>query len=200
MYTSVSKTSTQQKQENKSSGCRYWKTSSNDVAGTSSTDPVGLLSRQGPGRGIVGLVGPYRASTDRLDAMEDREEGVDDEESANPPRSAKRRGEGNGVGVSGVGGEGRVFMLRDEELVEEGDYRHSQESLAEKPRKRSPEDDDGILDVSPTPGRENWRLRECKNMTGDAGSGVEDRGGMSMADIWPKHWGSKYFCVSHFLR
>lgn len=180
MYSSVSKTTNKHKHENESSGCRY----RNDVAET--TDPVGLLTRQGPGRGNVGLVGPYRASCDNLNTMGDRE-GVED--GGGDPRSERGGSEGNCVGVSGVGGERRMFILRDEELVEDGEYVHG------KARKGSPDDGDGVSNVSPTPGRENWRLRESKNTTGDMGSGMGERRGMSMTDIWPKDWGGKNFVL-----
>jgi hypothetical protein len=190
MYSSVCKTSGRHKNENESLSCRYW----NDVAGNAATDPAGLLSRQGPGRGVVGLVGPYRASSDRLDAMEERE-GVVDDDGGGGPRAARRGSEGSCVGV-GVSGERRVFMLREEELVEESD---SQERSAQKSRNRSQDNDDRVLDVSPTPGRENWKLRESKNTTGEPGGGVEERRGMSMTDIWPKDWGGKYFCCYVYL-
>lgn len=190
MYSSVCKTSGRHKNENETSGRRYW----NDIAGNAVTDPAGLLSRQGPGRGVVGLVGPYRASSDRLDAMEEREGGVDDD-GGGGPRATRRGSEGNcvgvGVGVSGVGSERRVFMLRDEELVEEND---SHERSAQNSRNRSQDNDNRVLDVSPTPGRENWRLRESKSTTGEQCGGAEERRGMSMTDIWPKDWGGKYFC------
>jgi len=184
MYSSVAKTTNKHKHENESSGCRY----RNDVAETT-TDPVGLLSRQGPGRGNVGLVGPYRASCDKLNTMGDRE---DVEDGGGDPRSDRGGSDGNCVGVSGVGGERRMFILRDEELVEDGEYVHG------KARKVSPDDGDVVSDVSPTPGRENWRLRESKNTTGDMGSGIDERRGMSMTDIWPKDWGGKnfVFCCS----
>jgi len=182
MYSSVSKTTNKHKHENESSGSRY----RNDVAET--TDPVGLLSRQGPGRGNVGLVGPYRASCDKLNTMGDRE---DVEVGGGDPRSDRGGSDGNCVGVSGVCGDRRMFILRDEELVEDGEYVHG------KARKVSPDDGD-VLDVSPTPGRENWRLRESKNTTGDMGSGMDERRGISMTDIWPKDWGGKnfVFCCS----
>jgi hypothetical protein len=106
-------------------------------------------------------------------------------------RAARRGNETQSV-VGVGGGEGRMFVLRDEELVEESDYKSSQECSAEKSRKRLLEDD-SVSDASPTPGRENWKLRECKNMTGDGGGGAEERRGMSMTDIWPKDWGGKYF-------
>lgn len=188
MYSSVSRTTNKGKHENESSGCRY----RSDVA--ESTDPVGLLSRQGPGRGNVGLVGPYRASCDKLNTMGDRED-VDDDGDGNP-RSDRRGSGGNGDGVGvGVGGESRMFVLRDEELVEDSDL---QEYVNEKTRKGSPDDVDCVADVSPTPGRENWRLRECKNTIGDVGRGMDERRGISMTDIWPKDWGGKCF-VSVFL-
>jgi hypothetical protein len=182
MYSSVSKTKNKHKHENGSSGCRY----RNDVAET--TDPIGLLSRQGPGRGNVGLVEPYRASCDKLNTMGDRED-IDDD-GGGDPRSDRRGSEGNCVGVSGVGVERRMFMLRDEELVEDSDV---QEYVNEKARKVSPDDGEVVSDVSPTPGRENWRLRESKSTTGDIGSGMDERRGMSMTDIWPKDWGGKIF-------
>ncbi|KAJ4452127.1 hypothetical protein ANN_03645 [Periplaneta americana] len=166
MYTSVSKP-----QQNESMAKRE----GGEVPGTSATDPVGLLSRQGPGRGLVGLVGPYRVSSDRLDRMEDKEGVVDDDESADL-RSARRGSDC----VSGS--ERRMFVLKDEELVEESDYRRLQEGVAPSSRNRSPED------IDPTPGRENWRLRESKNLTVN-GRGGDDRRGMSMTDIWPKDWG-----------
>lgn len=179
MYSSVSKTTNKHKHANESSSCRY----RNDVAETT-TYPVGLLTRQGPGRGNVGLVGPYRASCDGLDTMGDRE---DVHDSGGDPRSDRGRSDGNCVGVSGVGGERRMFILRDEELVEDGEYVHG------KARKVSPDDGDVLSDVSPTPGRENWRLRESKSTTGDMGSGMDERRCMSMTDIWPKDWGGKNF-------
>ena len=182
MYSSVSKTTNKHKHENESSGCMY----RNDVAETK-TDPVGLLSRHGPGRGNVGLVGPYRASCDMVNAMGDQE---DVEDGGGDPRTDRGGSEGNCVGASGVGGERRMFILRDEELVEDSEYVHG------KARKGSPGDGDGVSDVSPTPGRENWRLRESKSTTGDMGSGMDERRGMSMTDIWPKDWGGKksVFC------
>lgn len=188
MYSSVSKTTNKHEHENELSSCRY----RNDVAETA-TDPVGLLSRQGPGRGNVGLVGPYRASCDGLNTMGDREDVEDD---GGDPRSDRGGSDGDcvgvsGVGVSGVGGERRMFILRDEELVEDGEYVHG------KARKVSPVGGD-VSDMSPTPGRENWRLRESKNTTGGMGSGMDGRRGMSMTDIWPKDWGGKnfVFCCS----
>ena len=190
MYTSVTKPNKTSLNKNqiesgKKDDVGFWRRS--NVAGTSATDPVGLLNRQGPGRGIVGLVGPYRASTDKLDAMEVRGGDDDDETSG-------RIASDSVVGVSDNGG--RMFVLRDEELVEEGDYRRSQEDLSPKTRNKSSEEEDGV-DVSPTPGRENWRLRESKKLT--AGGEGGDRRGISMTDIWPKDWGSK--CVSiHFVR
>lgn len=139
----------------------------------------------------MGLVGPYRASSDRLDTMGNR-----GDENGGDPRVTRRGNEAHSDGVGGVGGEARMFVLRDEELVEESDYKNSQECFVGKSRKRLP-DDDGVADASPTPGRENWKLRECKSMTGDAGGGVEGRRGISMTDVWSKDWGSKYF-VSYF--
>jgi hypothetical protein len=104
-------------------------------------------------------------------------------------RAGKRGSEGVG-GVSGVGAERRVFVLRDEELVEESDM---QERSAQSSRNKGHEGD-RVMDVSPTPGRENWRLRESKSTAGESGGGVEARRGMSMTDIWPKDWGGKCFC------
>jgi hypothetical protein len=107
-------------------------------------------------------------------------------------RAGKRGSEGVGVGgVSDVGVERRVFMLRDEELVEESD---AQERSTQNSRKKGHEGD-RVMDVSPTPGRENWRLRESKSTAGESGGGVETRRGMSMTDIWPKDWGGKCFCT-----
>jgi hypothetical protein len=93
------------------------------------------------------------------------------------------------VGVSGA--ERKVFMLRDEELVEESP---PQERSGQGSRNRGQDVDNRVLDVSPTPGRENWKLRENKSTTGESGGGVEERRGMSMRDIWPKDWGGKYLC------
>jgi hypothetical protein len=124
--------------------------------------------------------------------MEEREGGLDNG-GGGGLRAARRGSEENcvGVGVSGVGVERMVYMLRDEELVEEN---NSEERSAQNSRNRSQDDDNRVLDVSPTPGRENWRLRESKSTTGDPGGGVKERRGMSMTDIWPKDWGGKYFC------
>jgi hypothetical protein len=129
--------------------------------------------------------------------MEERESGVDDD-GGGGPRAPRRGSEGNcvGVGVSGVGSERRVFMLRDEELVEEN---YSQERSAQNSRNRNHDDDKRVVGVSPTPGRENWSLRECKSATGEPGGGVEERRGMSMTDIWPKDWGGKFFLFLRLL-
>ena len=193
MYSSVTKankSSLHNESSSKTDDVGFWRRG--DVASTSATDPVGLLNRQGPGRGIIGLVGPYRASTDRLDTMESR--GDDEDDSGERPSDS--------VGVSDSAA--RMFVLRDEELVEEGDYRASQDDLPSKSRNKSSEEEDGV-EISPTPGRENWRLRESKKLTGGGDEG-EDRRGMSMTDIWPKDWGSKCFnlliffmCMSRFL-
>ncbi|KDR09295.1 uncharacterized protein LOC110838838 [Zootermopsis nevadensis] len=162
MYTTVSKPKDASESTGRGNG--------GDVAGTTATDPVGLLSR----RGIVGLVGPYRASSDGLDAMGTRDQ-----------RASTR------------GSEGRIFVLRDEELVEEGDYNEpSRVCLAENSRKRLPEDD-SVSDASPTPGRENWKLREGKNLTGDARGEAGERGGVSLTDVWHKDWGD---APSFYLR
>ncbi|PSN55369.1 hypothetical protein C0J52_01829 [Blattella germanica] len=189
MYTSVTKATKSSPLRNanepssKTDDVGYWRPS--NVAGASTTDPVGLLNRQSPGRGIVGLVGPYRVSSDRLDAMGSHEDVDEDDAGERPGRLGS-----DSAGVSSAGGgERRVFVLRDEELVEESDFRRSQEDAA-KSKNRSSEDEDGVVAVSPTPGRENWRLRESKKLTGDR-SGGEDRRGMCMTDIWPKDWGSK---------
>jgi hypothetical protein len=106
-------------------------------------------------------------------------------------RTGRTDSGGNCVGgVSGVGGvERRVFVLRDEELVEESE---AQERLAQNSKNKGHEGS-RVLDVSPAPGRENWRLRESKSTAGELGGGVEERRGMSMTDIWPKDWGGKCF-------
>ncbi|XP_067000324.1 proton channel OtopLc [Anabrus simplex] len=69
-----------------------------------------------------------------------------------------------------------MFFLREEELVEE---------TSKTP---SP---DGVGEVSPTPGRENWKLQE--NTATLCGGGdlrkTDDNGIMSMTDVWPKDWG-----------
>jgi hypothetical protein len=124
--------------------------------------------------------------------MEERESGVDDD-GGGGPRATTRRSEENcvGVGVGGVGSERRVYMLRDEELVEEN---HSQGRSTQNSRKRNQDGNNRVLDASPTPGRENWRLRESRSTKGEPGGGAEEGRGMSMTDIWPKEWGGKYFC------
>nr|CAD7257583.1 unnamed protein product [Timema shepardi] len=129
MYNSVSR-----KTQHEGGGGYFWKSGVDVYA-----DPAGLLSRSGP-KGVVGLVGPYRAESDPTS----QEDSMD--------------------GRLSIGG-GRMFVLKDEELVEEG----------------APP---GMDSASLTPGRENWKLRESVRMTGPEESGV-----MSMNDIWPKDWG-----------
>ncbi|KAJ9590803.1 hypothetical protein L9F63_016189 [Diploptera punctata] len=179
MYTSVTKPnkSNLHKNQNESSkrdDVGFWR--HNDVPGTS-TDPVGLLNRQGPvGRGLL------RAC---------RALSSDDFEDDNGDRIRSDSG--------GVSDSGRMFILRDEELVEESEYRRSQEDLSPKSRKRPKNSEEEGVEVSPTPGRENWRLRESKRLTSGNGDGGDDRRGISMTDIWPKDWGSKWFLYLHFF-